>query len=242
MESVYDTSDRPPEDLTARARIRDAALAQFAEHGINGTTIKGIAEAAGVSTGLVQHHFGSKDALRQACDEAVIEAFRRRLIRAVDEGELSDPEFMAALSEASPPLLRYLARATVDRTPAAEYVFDQLAAGTEDFLTSTWPDRFEPGSQRAKDAAAVMTAMHGGTIVMHPHLARWLDVEDPLNREHSVRLSTAIFDVYASMGEYTSSELGKQVRAAVTDQPAADPTSAGDDPDRREHGEGNRDD
>lgn len=217
MRAVYDTNERPPEDLTARARIRDAALAQFAEHGVHGATMKSIADAAGVSTGLVQHHFGSKDALRQACDDAVIEAFRRRLTKAVDEGELGNPDFMAALGETSPPLLRYLARAGVDGTPAAAYVFDELTGGTVDFLTSTWPDRFEPGSQRAKDAAAVMAAMHCGTIVMHLHLARWLGA-DPLEREHSARLSMSIFDVYAAMGEFVTSEVGEQVRAAVEGQ------------------------
>lgn len=221
MESIYSSNDRPAEDLTARARIRDAALAQFAEHGVNGATMKGIAEAAGVSTGLVQHHFGSKDALRQACDDAVIEAFRRRLTKAVDDGELGDPDFMSTLYDTSPALLRYVARATVDQTPAAAYVFDQLAEGAEDFLTSTWPDRFEPGSQRAKDAAAVMAAMHGGTIVMYRHLARWLGVDDPLAREHSTRIGMSIFDLYTAMGEYVTSETGEQIKAAVTEEQKA---------------------
>lgn len=219
MESVYDSGDRPPQDLTARARIRDAALAQFAEHGLVGATMKGIAEAAGVSTGLVQHHFGSKDALRRACDEAVIEAFRRRLTKAAAEGELGDPAYLGALYETSPPLLRYIARTTVDGTPASAYVFDQLAAGAEDFLTSTWPDRFEPGSQRAKDAASVMAAMHAGTIVMHQHLARWLGV-DPLDREHSPRIATSLLDVYAAIGEFATSEVGEQIRATTEERQA----------------------
>ncbi|MFC7734043.1 TetR/AcrR family transcriptional regulator [Actinomadura keratinilytica] len=42
---------RSSEDLTARARIRDAALREFAEHGVSGATIRGIAKAAGVSPG-----------------------------------------------------------------------------------------------------------------------------------------------------------------------------------------------
>jgi AcrR family transcriptional regulator len=63
--------DRPPEDLTARARIRDAALDQFAARGVKAATLKDIADAAGVSVGLVQHHFGSKDGLREACDKHV---------------------------------------------------------------------------------------------------------------------------------------------------------------------------
>ena len=60
--------ERAAGDLTARARIRDAALRLFAERGVEGATIREIAEAAGVSGGLVRHHFGSKDDLRAACD------------------------------------------------------------------------------------------------------------------------------------------------------------------------------
>ena len=53
-------------DLTAAARIRDAAIEQFGEHGF-GVGLRTIAEAAGVSAALVIHHFGSKDGLRKAC-------------------------------------------------------------------------------------------------------------------------------------------------------------------------------
>jgi AcrR family transcriptional regulator len=52
-------------DLTAAARIRDAAIEQFGQHGF-GVGLRTIAEAAGVSAALVIHHFGSKDGLRKA--------------------------------------------------------------------------------------------------------------------------------------------------------------------------------
>ncbi|MFC7618798.1 TetR/AcrR family transcriptional regulator [Microlunatus sp. GCM10028923] len=195
--------------------MRDAALAEFAQHGFTGATMKGVAQAAGVSIGLVQHHYGSKEALRQACDEAVIDAFRRRLTAAAADGELGDPGFLSSLSTTSPPLLRYLARAATDGTPAAEFVFDQLATGAEEFLTATFPERFEAGSAAAKSAAAVMAAMHSGTIVLHAQLARWLGV-DPLGPNASVALS--ILDLYAAMGEFVGSEVGQQIRSAVVAQ------------------------
>ena len=59
-----------PDDLTARARIRDAALHEFGEKGYDGATIRGIAARAGVSSGLLRHHFGSKQELRDACDRS----------------------------------------------------------------------------------------------------------------------------------------------------------------------------
>ncbi len=58
-------------DLSTRARIRDAAVLRFARTGFN-ASVRTIAADAGVSPGLVIHHFGSKDALHRACDEHVL--------------------------------------------------------------------------------------------------------------------------------------------------------------------------
>ena len=65
------------EDLTARARIRDAALRLFGDRGTDGTTIRDIAATAGVSGGLVRHHFGSKEGLRDACDAYALDSLMR---------------------------------------------------------------------------------------------------------------------------------------------------------------------
>src|SRR5271170_3379588 len=66
-----------PGDLTARARIREAAISHFADDGYERTTIRAIASTAGVSPGLLRHHFGSKEELRRACDEHIAETLRR---------------------------------------------------------------------------------------------------------------------------------------------------------------------
>ena len=207
-------TDRSPEDLTARARIRDAALAQFAERGFQGATFKGIAEQAGVSPGLVQHHFGTKDGLRQACDDAVIDVLRRRTTRGAVSGEITKPEFIADLYNASPLLLRYLARAAVDGGPAAAAVLDELASGAEEFLTQTWPERFPPGSQEARDSAAVMCAMHLGVIVLQDHLARQMGSD--LEGADSTRIGLAMVNLYAAMGEFVTSDTGRLMTDAVT--------------------------
>ena len=210
---MYGTS-RSPDDLTARARIRDAALVQFSEHGVRGATIKGIAEQAGVSPGLVQHHFGTKDNLRQACDDTVVDIFLRQTVHGAASGDITQPDFIAGLYEASPPLIRYLARAAVEGGPAAATVLDEIAAGAEEFLTSTWPERFPAGSQHAVDAAAVMCAMHTGVIMLHDHLARQMGTD--LVGAEATRIGLAMFDVYAAMGEFTASDTGRQIADAVT--------------------------
>src|SRR6202167_5153514 len=75
-------------DLTAAARIRDAAIQQFGQHGF-GVGLRAIAEAAGVSAALVIHHFGSKEGLRKACDDFVAEEIRSdksEAMRSADPG------------------------------------------------------------------------------------------------------------------------------------------------------------
>jgi len=59
-------------DLTAVARIRNAALEGFARDGVAATSIRDVAKAAGVSPGLVQHHFRTKADLERAVNEYVV--------------------------------------------------------------------------------------------------------------------------------------------------------------------------
>jgi AcrR family transcriptional regulator len=59
------------DDLNTHARIRDAAITCFASRGFD-ATVREIATRAGVSAGLITHHFGSKDALRAECDAEVL--------------------------------------------------------------------------------------------------------------------------------------------------------------------------
>ena len=54
------------QDLTAKARIRNAALDLYAANGEDGTSLRTVATAAGVTVGLVVHHYGTKDGLREA--------------------------------------------------------------------------------------------------------------------------------------------------------------------------------
>ena len=69
--AVRSTSPSPDSDLTAAARIRNAALIRFARDGFD-VGLRAIAADAGVTAGLITHHFGSKDGLRRACDAEVL--------------------------------------------------------------------------------------------------------------------------------------------------------------------------
>jgi len=100
---------RSVDDLTAAARIRDAAIERFGEQGF-GVGLRPIAESAGVSAALVIHHFGSKDGLRKACDDYVAEQIRSAKSEAMNS---SDPaNWFAAMAEIEEyaPMMAYLVR------------------------------------------------------------------------------------------------------------------------------------
>lgn len=146
-------------------------MAEFAARGIAGATIRGIAERAGVSPALVQHHFGTKDGLRDACDTHVLDYLTAKAASGIDDGRIADPAFIADVYASSPPVMRYLARALVDGSPAAATVFDRTVDITERYLV----DR--PGLSDARTRAIVFTAMRLGSLVLHEHLSRALGVD-----------------------------------------------------------------
>lgn len=62
-----DTSD------ATRQRILDVALELYAERGVKSTTLKAVAEHAGVSRGTIIHHFGSGEGLFGAVLDMIVE-------------------------------------------------------------------------------------------------------------------------------------------------------------------------
>lgn len=60
----------------AKQAICAAAMRCFSEHGTEVTSLRMVAETAGVSVGLVQHYFGTKAALIKAVDAQLIDILR----------------------------------------------------------------------------------------------------------------------------------------------------------------------
>ena len=83
--------------------------------------------------GLVQHHFGTKNGLRAACDESVLELIRVKT-EAVDHGTISDPQVLANMMAMGPAVQRYVGRALVDGSDAIAEMVDQLMDKGEEFL------------------------------------------------------------------------------------------------------------
>jgi AcrR family transcriptional regulator len=179
------------EDLTARARIRDAALRLFAERGIENATVRDIAKEAGVSAGLIRHHFGSKDALRDACDAYALDRLMEIKEQLVGEGQLANPAFLPGAHPTVLLLYRYIARSLVDGSPAVAKLFDDMVKLGEDWLAKYHPGRYDD----PRAYSAVLVAMQTGMLTMHEHLSRALGA-DILSPAGHLRMVSAVIDLY----------------------------------------------
>jgi AcrR family transcriptional regulator len=117
---------RADADLTARARIRDAAVYRFAVDGFS-ASLRAIAKDAGVSAGLVMHHFGSKDKLRAECDAHLLATIRRLKRENVAEAAAGQSFFHKfAAAEDNAPIVGYVLRSMQDGSPLAREFIDHM--------------------------------------------------------------------------------------------------------------------
>jgi AcrR family transcriptional regulator len=184
------------EDLTARARIRDAAQEQFAEHGFERTTIRGIAAAAGVSPGLVRHHFGSKQGLKDAVDAHVVEELRRINAETMSDSEDGSLYRAARTRPEFAPVQKYLARALVDGSTTMATIFDQMVEPTAQWFALADRQRTDEPHADLRTRAAVFTAMVLGIPLLREQLSRVLGV-DILSPEGDRLVALATLDIYS---------------------------------------------
>jgi len=124
---------RSADDLTAAARIRDAAIDLFGRDGF-AVGVRAIAAAAGVSPGLVIHHFGSKEGLRKACDAFVADTVYESKSASI---QTSDPAtWLAQLAEIEEyaPLMAYLVRSLQTGGELAKMLWRNMIDNVEQYM------------------------------------------------------------------------------------------------------------
>jgi AcrR family transcriptional regulator len=168
-------------------------MRHFGEHGFEKATIRGIAETAGVSSGLVRHHFGSKEALHAACDEYVLRTVRKlneQTWAAIKEGDLAKA---TATRRPSGQYHRYVARSLIDG--GASELFDEMVGMSEAWFTGFVKGDEEPDVP-LRDKAAVVTAWGLAIPILFEHLSRAFGV-DLSTQEGDLRLASALLDLYS---------------------------------------------
>jgi len=122
-------------DIASPARIRDAAVVRFGRDGF-GVGLRAIAADAGVTAGLVVHHFGSKDGLRRACDEHVLSVVRTEKTSALTDRSATTMMAQLAEVEQFAPMVRYLLRSLQAGGDLAAALIDQMTADADAYLAA----------------------------------------------------------------------------------------------------------
>ncbi|WP_175285938.1 TetR/AcrR family transcriptional regulator [Brachybacterium squillarum] len=120
-----------PQDLDPLLR---AAIGRFSREGF-GAPLRAIAADAGVSAALLVKRYGSKEALHEAADEAVLEWIRR--VKSESIGSAARGTLMltlpAAQREASV-LLGYIVHAVLDGGALGRHLLDQMVTDAEGYI------------------------------------------------------------------------------------------------------------
>lgn len=124
---------RSVDDLTTTARIRDAAIEQFGEHGFD-VGLRTIAKAAGVSAALVIHHFGSKDGLRTACDMYIADFVKAAKTETLQSADPATWFAQMAEIESYAPMMAYLVRSMQTGGELAKSLWLTMIDNVEEYL------------------------------------------------------------------------------------------------------------
>lgn len=188
------TRTGPPE---TRSAILDAAELEFGRLGYQGTTIGGVADAAGVSRPLVHRYFGDKEGLYRQVVERVLRLWNDVLVEVADQNAPSTAHTLGNLIAACldwgrdhPMLLGVLVR---DASVTHRVAGDVLAEG-RDRLPRLLERVITDGQQRG-DIRGDLPATELATVIAEVTIAGSLRaMHDRPDDSASVR-STAIIEV-----------------------------------------------
>lgn len=153
-------------DLTAAARIRDAAIEQFGEHGF-GVGLRAIAEAAGVSAALVIHHFGSKEGLRKACEDYIAETIRGNKSEALQSNDPATWFAQMAEIEEYAPLMAYLVRSMQTGGDLANMLWRRMIDNAEEYMAEGVRAGTIKPSRDPKGRARYLAITGGGGFLLY---------------------------------------------------------------------------
>ena len=164
------------DDRTTKARIRDAAIEQWAANPPNSVTVRDIAAAADVSPGSVIHHFGSMEDLRAATNAHIAGLIEEHKTKAVPtSGPMDILGSLRTMSDL--PITAYLARAVLSDDATVTTLVDELVDDAVVYLQAGVEAGTIRPSDRARERATVLVLWSLGGLVLHEHMERLLGVD-----------------------------------------------------------------
>jgi len=188
LAAVTASSDPPS---AAQARVVNAALELFAQHGVGGTSLQMIADAIGVTKAAVYHQYRTKNEIIVAAAEVEV----RQLETVLDAAEAEPDEARARDALLGGMVDLALARRHTASTILGDPVIARLLAHHKPFREVI--DRLyrllmrgDPSQPEARVPAAMLTAAISGAV-MHPLVA---DLDDDTLRPQLLHLARGFFD------------------------------------------------
>ncbi|MGW4245351.1 TetR/AcrR family transcriptional regulator [Nocardia sp. NPDC004722] len=161
------------DDLTAKARIRNAAMDLFAQYGESRVSLRAVAAEAGVTLGLVQHHFKTKAGLRDAVDQLVSEFFYQAVHSVPSTGTAG--EVAAARDEAvremlreNPAVVNYLRRAILEPEPTQLKFLERLVELTRNEVAQLREEGLASTTRRESTQIVAVLIRQFGELLLAP--------------------------------------------------------------------------
>jgi len=160
-----------PAEQTRQALIR-AGLKLYGEKGFDGTSTRALAAEANANIGSIAYHFGSKEGLRGACADFIVETMKGMASRALaSAGEPAGPEaareqllaalerlvaFMVASPEAGV-IVQFILRELSHPTAALDIIYEGVFEPTHRRLCRIWAAATGEGAESEHTKIAVFT-------------------------------------------------------------------------------------
>lgn len=186
-----------PTDLTAAARIRNAAISRFARDGFT-TGLRTIAADAGVTAGLITHHFRTKAGLRAACDAEVLRlTVQAKRDSAVLGGPMDVLTQMAHIEDYVP-AAAYAMRSLSEGGPLASALLDSFVADAVAYMADgVAAGALTPSDDEPSRARYLTYAGFGAMILFARYEATDPTDIEAVTREFISRYGPAVAEIYS---------------------------------------------
>lgn len=146
------------------------------EGGTKAVTARAVADKAGVTPGLIRHHFGSMEGLLAACDEYVVDGIRQRKEEGFRQGAAFD--LRAALGRTEDGrMMGYVARRITDKSPAIDALIDHVIDDSLEYLKVGEETGMVVPTDDERGRATILTLLTFGSLSMHRHITRYFGVD-----------------------------------------------------------------
>lgn len=164
-----------------RDRLIRTAFQLFAERGFDSVTVRDLAAASNVSVGLINHHFRSKDGLREAVDEFFIAQFEDAITGAGPQPPNTSEEQARVIDEwierhesEWPTIVAYFRRALLEESDWGFSLFQRFYGFVQSSVM-----RMDAAGQISPDVDRLwlpflMMYLELGTMIFDPYIRRVL--------------------------------------------------------------------